>query len=111
MKKVSATKEAAILAQLHTDIKKDLKNATDLNTAAIKKIYKAENCVQCGEVVSMLSEKGLCGYCEHTRKYLSALGKKGGAAGTGESKKRGDSEHYKKMRAVREAKRVDKKCK
>jgi len=67
MKKVSAQKEAAILERLQADIKKDPKSATDLNTSAIKKIYKAEACVRCGEVVSMLSEKGLCGYCEHTQ--------------------------------------------
>jgi len=43
------------------------------------------------------------------QKYLSEIGRKGGQSGTGDSKKRGDSEHYKKMRAAREAKRIDKK--
>lgn len=43
------------------------------------------------------------------KKYLAKIGRKGGQSGTGDSKKRGDSEHYKKMRAAREAKRVDKK--
>jgi len=42
------------------------------------------------------------------KKYLSSLGQKGGTAGRGEKKKRGDSDYYKKIRAVREAKRVDK---
>jgi hypothetical protein len=42
------------------------------------------------------------------KKYLAEIGRKGGEAGTGESKSRGDSEHYKKMRAAREAKRKDK---
>ena len=43
------------------------------------------------------------------QKYLSEIGRKGGQSGTGDAKKRGDSEHYKKMRAAREAKRADKK--
>jgi hypothetical protein len=43
------------------------------------------------------------------QKYLSKIGRNGGSAGTGDAKKRGDSEHYKKMRAAREAKRIDKK--
>jgi len=67
MKNLSAQAEAAILDQLDTDIAKDPKNAGTLNTLAIKKIYKAEACVRCGHVVSMLSE-GLCGCCEHTGK-------------------------------------------
>jgi hypothetical protein len=40
------------------------------------------------------------------QKYLSQIGRKGGQSGTGEAKKRGDSEHYKMMRAAREAKRA-----
>ena len=68
MKNVSTQKEAVILDQLQADIAKDPKKANDLNSAAIKKIYKSEPCTRCGEVVSMLSEKGLCGYCEHTSK-------------------------------------------
>jgi hypothetical protein len=43
------------------------------------------------------------------KSILAKSGSKGGKAGTGDSKKRGDSEHYKKMRAAREAKRVGKK--
>ena len=42
------------------------------------------------------------------RKYLSTIGQRGGTAGKGESKKRGDTDYYKKIRAVREAKKVDK---
>lgn len=42
------------------------------------------------------------------RKYLSTIGQRGGAAGTGDAKNRGDSGYYKKIRAAREAKRVDK---
>jgi hypothetical protein len=42
------------------------------------------------------------------RQYLSSIGQKGGVAGRGEAKKRGDSDHYKKMRAAREAKKADK---
>lgn len=42
------------------------------------------------------------------REYLSTIGQRGGVAGTGDAKKRGGSEHYKNMRAAREAKRVDK---
>lgn len=42
------------------------------------------------------------------RKYLSTIGQRGGAAGKGDAKKRGDSEYYKKIRAAREAKRADK---
>jgi hypothetical protein len=43
------------------------------------------------------------------KKYLAEIGRKGGEAGTGDAKKRGDSEHYKKMRAARETKKADKK--
>jgi len=43
------------------------------------------------------------------RKYLSTIGQRGGTSGKGDAKKRGDSEHYKKMRAAREAKKIDKK--
>ena len=42
------------------------------------------------------------------QKYLAEIGKKGGSAGRGASKRRGDSEHYRKMVAAREAKRKDK---
>jgi hypothetical protein len=42
------------------------------------------------------------------RKYLSTIGQRGGVAGTGDAKKRGGSNYYKKIRAAREAKRVDK---
>ena len=109
MKKVSAEKETAILAQLQADIAHDPKKATDLNTAAIKKIYKAEACTRCGEVVSMLSEKGLCGYCEHTSKYLSGLGQKGGTAGRGRAKRRGSTDYYKRISTLAAQKRQAKK--
>ena len=42
------------------------------------------------------------------RQYLSTIGQRGGTAGKGDAKKRGDSEYYKKIRAAREAKKVDK---
>lgn len=42
------------------------------------------------------------------RKYLSTIGQRGGTAGTGDSKNRGGSDYYKKIRAARETKRVDK---
>ena len=47
-------------------------------------------------------ERGLDG---SARKYLSTIGQRGGAAGKGHAKKRGDSDYYKKIRAVREAKK------
>lgn len=109
MKKVSAEKETAILAQLQADIAHDPKKANELNPGAIKKIYKSEACRRCGEVVSMLSEKGLCGYCEHTSTYLSGLGQKGGTAGKGTAKQRGDTEYYKRISALAAQKRQSKK--
>ena len=68
MKKVSAEKEVEILERLVIDIKASPKKATELNSSAIQKIYKSEKCSRCGEVVSMLSDDGLCGYCEHTKR-------------------------------------------
>ena len=41
---------------------------------------------------------------EEIRKYLSEIGKKGGQAGKGDSKRR-DPEHYKKMVEARNVKR------
>ena len=43
------------------------------------------------------------------QKYLSEIGTKGGSSGRGAAKRRGDSEYYKRIRAVREAKRKKKK--
>jgi hypothetical protein len=41
------------------------------------------------------------------RQYLSSIGQKGGVAGRGEAKKRGDSDYYKKIRATRKLKKTD----
>jgi hypothetical protein len=43
------------------------------------------------------------------QKYLSEIGTKGGSAGRGASKRRGDSDYYKRIRAAREEKRKKKK--
>jgi hypothetical protein len=34
---------------------------------------------------------------QEIRRFLSEIGTKGGKAGTGDAKKRGDSDHYRKM--------------
>ena len=42
---------------------------------------------------------------EQIAEYMRGIGSKGGKAGTGKSKRRGDSDFYKRLTAMREAKR------
>jgi hypothetical protein len=39
------------------------------------------------------------------QRYLKEIGSRGGKAGTGKAKRRGDAEHYKRMTEARERKR------
>ena len=88
-----------------------------------QEIHYGQNwlCLECGRELKTpangMTQKDIDGYYAARSKFAAILiheeavrrGRAGGISGTGDAKKRGDSEHYKKMRAEREAKRVDKK--
>ena len=85
-----------------------------------QEIHYGQNwlCLECGRELKTpangMTQKDIDGYYAARSKFSAILiheeavrrGRAGGISGTGEAKKRGDSDHYKKMRAVREAKRT-----
>jgi hypothetical protein len=68
MKKVTCEQETAILETLQKDIASMPEIASELNTVAAGKIYQAEKCVCCDTMVSMLTNNGLCGACDYTKR-------------------------------------------
>lgn len=59
-------------------------------------------CSACG--VAWPSHDSLCPTYPRLAKAAAALGRRGGKAGTGEAKRRGDSAYYKALRAKRNVK-------
>lgn len=69
MKRLNAFEEEKVLQDLNERIRNCISEEErhTLNNEAISKIYEAEACNDCGQVVSMLNHAGLCGFCEYMR--------------------------------------------
>lgn len=58
-----------------------------------------ETAEQAHERGVLLGDKATAGAKEEVRLYLAQIGRKGGSAGTGPAKRRGDPEHYRGLAA------------